>query len=105
MDDKYPGDDKAPVLTPKELERSKIQIALYKKEITMEQAKAQGFVPDEPWGMSELRPDDLPEPSTEQKHPKDDSEKPEWLRGVTGKEYPKKLWENRPPHANDFNPT
>lgn len=50
-------DDPRPVLTPKDLERSRIQIALYKREMTPEQAKAKGFVPDEPWGMSELAPD------------------------------------------------
>lgn len=48
-----------PKLSAKELERSKIQIALYKKEITPEEATAMGYVPDEPWGMSELRPDEV----------------------------------------------
>ena len=54
-------DDLRPVLTQKELARSRIQIALYNGEITPEQAKAKGVVPDEPWGMSELAPDEPPE--------------------------------------------
>lgn len=53
---------RAPKLSPKELERSEIQIALYKKEITMEEAVRRGYTPDEPWGMSELRPPELDDP-------------------------------------------
>jgi hypothetical protein len=61
-----------PKLTPKELERSRIQIALYRGEITPEQAKAKGYVPDEPWGMSELRPDDSYKPTSSEPKPKAD---------------------------------
>ena len=52
-------DDPRPVLTPKALERGRIQRALWKGEMTQAQAKAKGFVPDEPWGMSELAPDEV----------------------------------------------
>ena len=46
----------APKLTQEELEQSRLQIALYKKEITLEQAKAQGYQEpeDDLFGMSQL---------------------------------------------------
>lgn len=46
----------APKLTQEQLKQSRLQIALYKKEITLEQAKAQGYKEpkDDIWGLSAI---------------------------------------------------
>lgn len=52
---------RAPKLTPEMEKQTELEQALYKKEITMEEAVKQGYKPDETiLGMSDLRVYDQP---------------------------------------------